>query len=98
MEKYLKPEFDLSKLDKEDLKVATIKEINEVYNASRTSVEPLEGFPSRYCRYIIVGFALNMKAIYMLIDHEAENPRIQMIRLADEFDIAKVWCRKAKNK
>ena len=94
MEEYLKPEFDLSQLDEEDLKIATLKEISEVYNGRKTSVEPLKGFPAEYRRYIMIGFSLNMKPIYMLIDHETEKARIQMIRLADEIDIEHSWCKK----
>jgi hypothetical protein len=100
IDKYLKPEFDFSRLDQIELKSlrdVTIEDILYAFKNPRTETYPQPDFPIEENRWFAIGFDSQSRCFEMLV-HLNDDIKYSFLTInpANEHGIRLLWCRRPK--
>lgn len=99
MDHYLRPEFDFSELDEDELfrmGNVTFGELESVIRNGRTKLENAPGWALDEYFYCAIGFSSRARVFFILIKYENDKICFKDLTFANEYDIEQFWCRRGR--
>lgn len=96
MEEFFEPEFDFSQLNASELQEAghvTYAEILQVYKSGRSRVYDVSDYRKSETYHYCVGCSFKSRFLFLALDIRAEKYRFLDVKLANEYEIEKFWCK-----